>query len=176
VSANWIGYFNLASLFGFAVRDCRRQREITGRFRAGNCPPRPVSLRNVGGRNFVLTIAIDCKDWAALRRCREEVELLSHGSMFHFRAGGKIASFSGRRPPKPVAGDIQKVNTSDEAVPHSGTTHGGSVDRIAVRWRSRERHRGEHRNRSYMHSDWNIPLGGSMDNVSVRSATTLTRS
>jgi hypothetical protein len=29
-----------------------------------------------------------------------------------------------------------------------------------VRWRGRERHRGEHRNRSYMHRDWNIFVGG----------------
>jgi hypothetical protein len=106
----------------------RNHRPVSSR----ELQPRPVPLRNVGGRNFVPTIAIDCKDWAALRRCEEEVELLSYGSVFHFPAGKKPASFSGRRPPKPESGDAQKVNTSDEAVPHSGTRHGGSVDRIAA--------------------------------------------
>jgi hypothetical protein len=38
-----------------------------------------------------------------------------------------------------------------------------------VRWRGHEGHRGEHRNRSYMHPDWNILLGGSMDNATYAS-------
>jgi len=38
-----------------------------------------------------------------------------------------------------------------------------------VRWRRREGHRGEHRNRSYMHSDWNVFIGGSMDNATYAS-------
>ena len=38
-----------------------------------------------------------------------------------------------------------------------------------VRWRGREGHHGEHRSRSYMHPDWNIFLGGSMDNGTYAS-------
>jgi hypothetical protein len=67
----------------------------------------------------------------ALRRCEEEAELLSYSSVFHFPAG-KTALSSCRRSSKPGPGDVQKVNTFDEAVPHSGTRHGGSVDRIAA--------------------------------------------